>query len=267
MESPAYENPDLAAAYEDGNRMPESSLRDWALLIAGFAPRTPADVVEVGSGTGMFSEALVRHGNARRVLGVEPSPEMLGRARLLHPGPRIDYVAGSAQEIPSPGAAFDLLLLSRVIHHVPDRLACAREAARVLRADGVVVIRTTFRERLDSLVYTYWPTTLAADLPRFPAKADVVADFAAAGLGVLADTESSRPVAVDLREYHTRLSLRPQSKLAALPEDEFEAGLARLAADAAAQSEAQSEAGALPGGGGAVVERYDVLVLGRACGV
>lgn len=263
MGSPAYENPDLAAAYEDGNRMPESSLRQWAELIAGFAPRTPADVVEVGSGTGMFSEALVRHGGARRVLGVEPSPEMLGRARFLHPDARIEYVEGSAQEIPAPDAAFDLLLLSRVIHHVPDRRACAREAARVLRADGVVVIRTTFRERLDSLVYTYWPTTLAADSLRFPAKALVVADFAAAGLGVLADTEASRPVAANLLEYHARLATRPQSKLAALPDEEFEAGLRRLAADAAAQS----AAGAGSADGGGVVERYDVLVLGRAGGV
>jgi ubiquinone/menaquinone biosynthesis C-methylase UbiE len=254
---PTYENPDLAAAYEAGNRMPESSLRDWAELIAGYAPRTPADVVEAGSGTGMFCDALVRHGGVRRVLGVEPSPEMLRRARSLHQNARIEYVAGSAESVPATDAAFDLLLLSRVIHHVPDREACAREAARVLRADGVVVIRTTFRECLDSLVYTYWPTTLAADVPRFPAKAEVVADFAAAGFGVLADTEASRPVAADLREYHQRLASRPQSKLAALPDDEFEAGLRRLAADAQAEAKTDS-AGRSP-----VVERYDVLVLGR----
>ena len=111
-------------------------------------------------------------------------------------------------------------------------------------------------------MYTYWPTTPAADSRRFPAKAEVIADFAAAGLGVLADTEASLPVAADLREYHARLVSRPQSKPAALSDDEFEAGPARLAADAAAQS----AAGAPIAGGGAVVERYGVLVLGRADG-
>ena len=128
--NPAYEDPSLAAAYEDGNRMPEASLRAWARLIAGFAPRAPAEAAEIGAGAGMLGDALVRFGRAARVPGVEPSPEMLARARARHPNARIEYVTGAADDVPAPDAAFDLVLMSRVIHHVPDRLACAREAAR-----------------------------------------------------------------------------------------------------------------------------------------
>jgi ubiquinone/menaquinone biosynthesis C-methylase UbiE len=253
MTAAAYENPDLAAAYEDGNRMPEASLRAWADLITCFAPRTPAEAVEIGAGTGMLCDALVRYGRARRVTGVEPSPEMLGRARWLHPDPRITYMEGDAARVPAEDGAFDLMLVSRVIHHVPDRRACAREAARVLRPDGVVVIRTTFRERLDALVYTYWPQALAADRTRFPAKHEVIADFAAEGFAVRADTQLSQPVAANLRQYYERLIARPQSKLAALSDADFEEGLLRLQLAAAAE----------PADAPPVQERYDVLVLER----
>jgi ubiquinone/menaquinone biosynthesis C-methylase UbiE len=253
MTAAAYENPDLAAAYEDGNRMPEASLRAWADLITCFAPRTPAEAVEIGAGTGMLCDALVRYGRARRVMGVEPSPEMLGRARWLHPDPRIAYVDGDATRVPTEDDAFDLMLISRVIHHVPDRRACAREAARVLRPDGVVVIRTTFRERLDALVYAYWPQALAAARSRFPAKHEVIADFAAEGFTVRADTQLSQPVAASLRQYYERLTARPQSKLAALSDADFAEGLLRLQLAAAAE----------PADAPPVEERYDVLVLGR----
>jgi ubiquinone/menaquinone biosynthesis C-methylase UbiE len=252
MTTAAYENPELAAAYEDGNRMPEASLRAWADLITCFSPRTPAEAVEIGAGTGMFCDALVRYGRARQVMGVEPSAEMLSRARALHPDPRIAYVEGDATRVPTQDDAFDLMLISRVIHHLPDRRACAREAARVLRPDGVVVIRTTFRERLDALVYTYWPQALNADRLRFPARDEVVEDFAEAGFSVRADTQLSQPVAASLRQYYERLTARPQSKLAALSDEDFEQGLARLQAAAAAE----------PVDAPPVHERYDVLTLG-----
>jgi ubiquinone/menaquinone biosynthesis C-methylase UbiE len=247
----AYLNADLAAAYEDGNRMPEASLRAWADLITCFAPRTPAEAVEIGAGTGMFCDALVRYGRARRVMGVEPSSEMLSRARALHPDPRISYVEGDAVHVPTEDDAFDLMLISRVIHHLPDRKACAREAARVLRPDGVVVIRTTFRERLDALVYAYWPQALENDRLRFPARDEVVADFAAAGFTVRADTQLSQPVAANLRQYYERLTARPQSKLATLSDADFADGLLRLQLAAAAE----------PADAPPVQERYDLLVM------
>lgn len=259
-----YENPDLAGAYEDGNKMPEESLRAWVELIGGFSPRLPADVVEIGSGTGMLCEALVRYGRAARVLGVEPSAEMRPRAKALHSNPLVEYVEGSAESVPARDGDFDLALLSRVVHHLPDRPACARELARVLRSDGVVVIRTTFRERLDADVYSYWPQALEADLRRFPRRDEVVADFATAGFRVRAETSLSLPVAQSLGEYRDRLATRPQSKLAQLSDEEFQAGLRRLtvAAEAAEASDAAGSEGS------AVSERYDVLVLaktGDAC--
>ncbi|MFB7663234.1 methyltransferase domain-containing protein [Kitasatospora sp. NPDC056138] len=242
----------LAGAYQAGNGMPESSLRAWAGLIASFAPRPAPAVLEIGAGTGMFCAALARWQRAAPVLGVDPSVPMLEQARRHNAHPGVHYVVGSAEAVPTRAQSFDLALLSRVVHHLPDRPSCARELARVLRPGGVAVIRTTFRERLDALVYDYWPRLRAVDEQRFPGREEVLADFTRAGFAVREVTSFAQPVTPGLRAYHERMSTRPQSKFGCLTTEEFENGLRRLAGDAA------SEPAAAPW---PVPERYDLAVL------
>ncbi|MFD4996951.1 class I SAM-dependent methyltransferase [Streptomyces buecherae] len=191
----------LAGAYHSGNAMPEASLRAWAEFVGSFAPRPAPAWLDVGAGTGMFCAALDRYQRASRVVGVEPSPAMLRAAREATAGGRARLVAGTAERLPLADGAFDIALLSRVVHHLPDRPAAARELARVLRPAGVVVLRTTFRERLDALVYAYWPRLRAIDGARFPGRAEVLADFAGAGFTARTVTSFAQPVAASLGEY------------------------------------------------------------------
>ncbi|MFG3510541.1 class I SAM-dependent methyltransferase [Streptomyces sp. NPDC047821] len=266
----------LAGVYQSGNEMPEESLRDWTRLIGSFAGHRSPAIVEVGAGTGMFCAAMARWLDPVTVVGVDPSAAMLDSARRVNAHPVVRYVAGTAEALPVGDGRFDLALLSRVIHHLPDRARAAREVARVLRPGGAVVVRTTFRERLDALVYHYWPRLRALDEERFPSEAEVVGAFTAAGLTLRTVTSFARPVTSGLREYHARMVSRPQSKFLRLTDAEFAAGLRRLAADARAEPETGPEtgpeAGPAPGlapgptrgpvrAPAPVEERYDVVVL------
>lgn len=253
--SPVYDDERLAGAYERGNEMPEESLRAWVGLIASYLDRPTPAIVEVGAGTGMFSAAIARWIAGSTVLGVDASAAMLAQARRHHPHPAVRYVSGSAEEIPAPAGAFDMAFLSRVIHHIPDRARAARELARVIRPGGKVIVRTTFGERLDAVVYDYWPRLRAVDERRFPGEREVVADFLAAGFALEEVTSFAQPVTASLREYHARLVTRPQSKFTHLTAEEFDEGLARLAA--AVRNEPLDRA--LP-----VEERYDVAVFSAA---
>ena len=153
----AYDDKRLAGAYHSGNELPEDSLRAWAELIGSYVRRSSPTVLDVGAGTGMFSVAMARWLQTSMVIGVDPSMPMLTQAHQRNTFPGVHYIAGDAHALPTRAGQFDLALLSRVIHHMRDRRLCARELKRVLRPDGVVFIRTTFRERLDSIVYDYWP--------------------------------------------------------------------------------------------------------------
>ncbi|MFJ5608362.1 class I SAM-dependent methyltransferase [Streptomyces sp. NPDC093221] len=248
----AYDDERLARSYESGNEMPDDALRAWVGLIGSYVDRPAPDVLEVGSGTGMFAAAMARWIDGASVLGVDASEAMLSEARRHHPHPSVRYAHGTAEALPAGDDAFDLALLSRVIHHFPDRTAAARELARVLRPGGSVVVRTTFKERLDAVVYDYWPPLRATDALRFPAEDDVTAEFTAAGFDLREIRSFVQPVTRSLRDYHARMTTQPQSKFALLTPTQFASGLDRLAA--AADREPYDEPAP-------VDERYDVAVF------
>ena len=237
----------LASVYTAGNDMPDQSLRAWAGLITECSPVRSPDVLDVGAGTGIFAVALARLTAARRVIAVDASPAMLARATRHD---KVRYLTADAAALPIAGARFDLALLSRVIHHVPDRSRAGAELKRVLRPGGAVVVRTTVRERLDSIVYEYWPELHALDAGRFPSESEIITDFTAAGLRATNVLSFSQPVQPSLQAWRDAVRRRPQSKFGQLTDVQFRSGLMRLDREIAAG-----------GGAEAVSERYDVLIF------
>ena len=92
----------------------------------------PAYVVaDVGSGTGILSELLLRNGNP--VLGVEPNREMRSAAeRLLAGYPRFRRVDGRAEATSLPAASVDWVTAGQAFHWFDPAMARA-EFARILR--------------------------------------------------------------------------------------------------------------------------------------
>ncbi len=107
-------------------------------------------VVDVGTGSGVLAlEAFDRWPEAR-VIGVDPSTGMLAMARQRETrrggaDGRIAWLEASADALPLPDAAVDLVISSFALQLVPDRAAALREAYRVLRPGG----RLTFVTWLD----------------------------------------------------------------------------------------------------------------------
>src|SRR5262245_32727638 len=77
-----------------------------------------------------------------RVVGVDINPGMLAVARSLPDcaGPVIEWLEGSALELPLPSASFDLILCQLGLQFFPDRTTALREMWRVLVPDGRVAI-------------------------------------------------------------------------------------------------------------------------------
>jgi ubiquinone/menaquinone biosynthesis C-methylase UbiE len=227
--------------------MPEESLRAWAELIAACSPVLTPDVLDVGAGTGLFAVALARWAAARMVVAIDASPAMLAHADRRE---NVRYVPADAAALPLVSARIDLAVLSRVIHHLPDRRRAGAELKRVLRPGGAAVVRTTVRERLDSIVYEYWPELRRLDAGRFPSEAEIIADFSEAGLRVAGVLSFGQPVQPGLRAWRDAMQRRPQSKFGQLTDAQFRSGLDRL--DMAIAAAASDDP---------VSERYDVLIF------
>ena len=104
----------------------------WVLDDDRVSART---VVDVGAGAGGVTARCAADG--RRLIAVDGSPQLAAHARTVHGLPAL---AGLADRLPLRNGSIDAVLLLDVIEHVPDPVALLREARRVVRDDGVVVV-------------------------------------------------------------------------------------------------------------------------------
>lgn len=100
---------------------------------ADILPARVGSVLDLGAGTGKFTELLVAR--ADRVIAVEPSVAMLDvlRAKL----PDVEAIVAGAESIPLPDSALDAVTVAQAFHWFDRDAACA-EIARVLIPGGTL---------------------------------------------------------------------------------------------------------------------------------
>lgn len=123
---------DRWAATYDSMGNPTRDL-DAELLRADLSTWILGDVLEVGCGTGKNTSWLVQR--ARRVVGLDISPEMLARCQERVPGAEV-RIADLTAKWPVDGEGADVLLADLVLEHVEDLGHIASESARVLKPGG-----------------------------------------------------------------------------------------------------------------------------------
>src|SRR5207245_1239093 len=106
-----------------------------------------ADVLDAACGVGYGSAFLAEV--ARRVVGVDRSPEALAYARSEYARPNVEFVEGDLLTLPLPDGEFDVVCAFEAIEHVDDQRGFLREAARVLRAGGTMLVSTPRVERTE----------------------------------------------------------------------------------------------------------------------
>lgn len=123
---------------------PRFDLVGWVLDLAGLSSRSPAVVLDIGCGNGMYLSALERRGI--RGAGCDLSFGMLESAL---PHPRL--VNADATALPFAAESFDVVLAPHMLYHVDDRTAAATELRRVLRPRGRCVVVTNGANHIGSL--------------------------------------------------------------------------------------------------------------------
>ena len=112
-----------------------------------------AHVLEVGCGTGAVSRSLALWPCVGQVVGVDPSPVFLERARQLANGSaNLTFEEADGRELPFEDASFDVVVFHTSLCHMPSPDRAVAEAYRVLRQGGQLAIfeGTTPRQRWPS---------------------------------------------------------------------------------------------------------------------
>lgn len=107
-------------------------------LVSRAAIRAGERVLDVACGTGVVARRAVKHAGADgAVTGVDINPAMLAVARsVTRPDDDIDWQHASAESMPLPDHAFDVVLCQMGLQFMPDKPAALREMRRVAAPRG-----------------------------------------------------------------------------------------------------------------------------------
>jgi SAM-dependent methyltransferase len=116
-------------------RIPEAQIN-------ALGDTTGKELLELGCGAAQWSVALAEGG--ARPVGLDVSSEQLGHARTLieEAGVRVPLLQASAEELPFADASFDAVFCDHGAMSFADPRRAVPEAARVLRAGGLLAFCT-----------------------------------------------------------------------------------------------------------------------------
>jgi ubiquinone/menaquinone biosynthesis C-methylase UbiE len=242
---PRTDYEDMAGIYDSGRALSPDDISAWRAALAPYFGDRGGQLLDIGAGTGFFGRVLMEWFGLM-VVAVEPSEAMLAQARGL------EGVRGRAEALPLKSGSCTGAWLSKVFHHFEDVDASARELHRVLQPGAYAVVRNSFADRLEHVVWLrYFPAARDIATSRWPRVEHVTNAFTAAGLKLIHIEDIPEVAAPDLASYCERLAKRANSTLTLIDDEAFAAGLERIRAEATA------------GPSGPVIERHDMVVFKR----
>jgi ubiquinone/menaquinone biosynthesis C-methylase UbiE len=143
--------------------------RSWKALAEALLKILNYKVVaDLGAGEGTLSQLLAQR--AEQVIAVDSSPKMVEFGAELakrHGLTNLEYRMGEIEAVPIDDATVDLAIFSQALHHADSPLVAVREAMRILRPGGRLVVLDLLQHHFEEARELYadrWLGFTEADL-------------------------------------------------------------------------------------------------------
>jgi protein-L-isoaspartate O-methyltransferase len=131
--------------------------RELAPLLVRFAGVRDGDaVLDVGSGTGALTAAVVAAAPSSRVIGIDSAAPYVEFARTRDPGDLVRFEVGDAQRLRFGDGGFDRTLSLLVLNFIPNRAK-----ALVTRPDGTVAAAVWDYGQGMQMLRVFWDEAIA----------------------------------------------------------------------------------------------------------
>jgi ubiquinone/menaquinone biosynthesis C-methylase UbiE len=136
--------PEIRPAFDDADAY-DRYMGRWSKAIgekflAWLAPLANARWLDIGCGTGAFSQLIAERCAPKSLSGIDPSPAQIEAARAKLPN--ADLRVGDSLALPFGDGEFDIVASALVLHFIPDRAKAFSEMKRVVSPGGVVAAYT-----------------------------------------------------------------------------------------------------------------------------
>lgn len=136
--------PEIRPAFDDADAY-ERYMGRWSRAIGEkfltwLSPPRDARWLDIGCGTGAFSQLIAEHCAPKSLSGIDPSSAQIASARGKLPD--ADLREADSMALPFGDGEFDVVASALVLHFIPDRGRAFAEMTRVARPGGVVAAYT-----------------------------------------------------------------------------------------------------------------------------
>ena len=107
-------------------------------FLTWLQPPKRAHWLDVGCGTGIFTELISDSCAPASVIAVDPAESQITRARKGVARTKAEFRLADAQELPLPDKSFDVVASALVMNFVPNKVRAMSEMRRVARPGGLI---------------------------------------------------------------------------------------------------------------------------------
>jgi len=157
------------STYEAFNLDHKKSWRETKVFLYGLEKRSkaitsikkkPGRLLDIGCSTGLFLNTMQsKHGWESYGVEINEYPASIAREKY-----QLNIFQGSLEQASYPPAFFDAVTLWDVLEHLPDPASTLQEVRRIIKPDGVLLIRVPNYDSWDATIFG--PAWAGLDVPR-----------------------------------------------------------------------------------------------------